>query len=113
MSDDQIVSCLKSFAEMLADPKGYDVQRLQDLSHDAPHLISSFIQAALDSDEVTMQKKLSELEDHASQINNSQAWFNLGVLAHRFFSIRRPSSTMSAARVLLAFVGRTRKYRKL
>ena len=59
MSDDQIVSCLKSFAMMLADPSGRELERLKGFSHDAPDLIASFIQAALSSDEETMQKSLT------------------------------------------------------
>jgi len=85
MSDDRIVSCLGSFAEILSDPRGYEPERLKGLSTDAPDLVSSFIQATLSSNETAIQQKLNELADHASGISSFQAWISLAVLAQHLF----------------------------
>jgi tetratricopeptide (TPR) repeat protein len=47
--------------------------------------LSSFIEAALSSNGDLMHLKLRELAEHAARENSFQCWFDLGVLAHRFF----------------------------
>jgi hypothetical protein len=84
-SSESVVSSLGSFAEMLSDPEGYDPERLKSLSVGVPSLLSSFIEAMLSSDEDVMKKRLTDLEDYASEVNSVQAWFNLGKLAHHLF----------------------------
>jgi hypothetical protein len=85
MSEESIFSSLEDFAKALADPGGYEPERLLALSYRAPDPLSTFIEAALSSDGDLMHIKLRELSEHALRKNSSQAWFDLGVLAHRFF----------------------------
>ncbi len=85
MSEDQISSRLGAFADILADPKGFELESLQCLSRGARNCISSFIQGAISSDGALMHRCLVELSNHASKANSFQAWFDLGLLAQRFF----------------------------
>ncbi|HOV51422.1 MAG TPA: tetratricopeptide repeat protein, partial [Methanothrix sp.] len=85
VSEDRVVSCLESFAKILADPKGYDPERLKGLSQSAPDPVSSFILATLSSDEAAMQCKFQELADHVSCLGSFSAWFNLALLARSLF----------------------------
>jgi tetratricopeptide (TPR) repeat protein len=85
MSDDTITSLLGSFAEVLADPGGYEPNELEALSKDAPAPLPSFAKAVLSSDGGLLLKTIEELAALASRENSFNAWFNLGVLAHRLF----------------------------
>jgi tetratricopeptide (TPR) repeat protein len=84
MSEDQISSSLGALAQMLADRRGSELECLKGISQMAPDHVSSFIQAALSSDGEKMHRHLTALEEYASRTNSFQAWFDLGILAHRF-----------------------------
>ena len=85
MSDDTVTSLLGSFAEALADPEGYEPNKLEAISRDAPAPLPSFAKAVLSSDGDLLMKTIEELAALASKENCFDAWFNLGVLAHRLF----------------------------
>ena len=84
MSEDRINPSRGALAEILTD-RGSEQECPKGISRIAPDPVSSFIQAALSSDGEMRNCHLKLLEEHASQVNSYHAWFDLGVLAHRFF----------------------------
>jgi tetratricopeptide (TPR) repeat protein len=85
VSDDNVTSLLGTFAGFLADPDGYEPNDLEAISKDAPAPLPSFVKAVLSSDGVLLQRTIEELSSLASKADCFDAWFNLGVVAHRLF----------------------------